>query len=517
VRSDDDHRPAGLLSWRDFQFDAELEELPSSKTALTLEADTDPFCIADGAPRYQAWAEWFAELFRRHYPDAAPGTPIHLRRVHYRLVSQETPVPMVGSVDQGFAVSPIWIVPKSGQKKRGEVAGDTRPNVYANDVDSWDRLCTAAKYARHMGLIDGETIADNRAPEASREPDPRFIPEPNVFVDATEWEAIHEAAETGETDELLSPTLVLPDSPSLPRLSSNGVTTWRPICTHHLEIWVEKSTMTDVLRPICDRHGIVFQSLVGESSLTRTGDLLRRIRRNGNRPTRILYLSDFDPAGNSMPAAMSRRVEYLARSEDPDLDIQVTALALTLDQVKAYRLPTTWIKESEARRQQFMARFGVDGAVELDALEALQPGELGRLVIEAIGPYTSATERWKDELWDVANDLNQQLLAVDQGMDATLSDELALHEETFAEICLDTQKEYGLLRNRFIERVQGWAWSAAPAYEAAIEYLEENRPTADGVELPDPEVIYEPDPLLDTQRDYIEQLERYRRHKGLVS
>jgi len=81
------------LSWRDFQLEAELEGRNPAKTILTLGPDTDPFSILDGNPRYQAWAEWFADLSHQ----AGYSGSVHLRRVRYRLVSQDQPIPMVGS------------------------------------------------------------------------------------------------------------------------------------------------------------------------------------------------------------------------------------------------------------------------------------------------------------------------------------------------------------------------------------------------------------------------------------
>ena len=44
-----------------------------------------------------------------------------------------------------------------------------------------------------------------------------------------------------------------------------------------------------------------------------------------------------------------------------------------------YNLPRTPIKDTERRKDKFEQTFGV-GATELDALEALHPGELARLL-----------------------------------------------------------------------------------------------------------------------------------------
>ena len=76
-----------------------------------------------------------------------------------------------------------------------------------------------------------------------------------------------------------------------------------------------------------------------------------------------------------MPVAVARKIEFEIRSNDLDIDIQVRPIILTHKQCKKYRLPRTPIKETERRAAHFEARFG-EGATELDALEALHPGEL---------------------------------------------------------------------------------------------------------------------------------------------
>jgi hypothetical protein len=71
---------------------------------------------------------------------------------------------------------------------------------------------------------------------------------------------------------------------------------------------------------------------------------------------------------------------------DGHLDIQLQPVALTREQCLHYRLPRTPIKESEASRGKFEERFG-EGGTELDALEALHPGELRRILVKEIERY----------------------------------------------------------------------------------------------------------------------------------
>ena len=63
---------------------------------------------------------------------------------------------------------------------------------------------------------------------------------------------------------------------------------------------------------------------------------------------------------------------------------------LTADQVARYGLPRIPIKDSDARKGHFEARYG-EGATELDALEAIHSGELARIVRARVDVYRAPT------------------------------------------------------------------------------------------------------------------------------
>jgi hypothetical protein len=98
-------------------------------TLLALAPANDPF-YAGAMPASAAGAEWFAE----HYHNFGFSAGCHLRRVHYRLVSQETPLLM----------------------------RDGKP--YENTQSCWEKLCAASKPARYLGLVPIDDFDDKRAP-----------------------------------------------------------------------------------------------------------------------------------------------------------------------------------------------------------------------------------------------------------------------------------------------------------------------------------------------------------------
>ena len=163
--------------------------------------------------------------------------------------------------------------------------------------------------------------------------------------------------------------------------------------------------MDDVLVPLCRQYGAVLVTGAGFQSLSSVMQLLQRVDQAG-KPARIFYLSDFDPAGDAMPVAIARQIEFHTPQHAPLADIKLTPLGLTREQVQHYGLPRIPIKETDTRKTNFEDRYGA-GAVELDALEALYPGELATMVRTALDPYVD--EALSDRLAEAEADAQNQV------------------------------------------------------------------------------------------------------------
>src|SRR5438105_13162709 len=317
---------------------------------IVLAPQNDPFYT--GTPTDWALAEWFAQLW--HAFGYTSG--VHIRRVHYQIVSQDPPVDLPNGTP------------------------------YANTLECWDILNLASKAARYLGLVDPAAFRDRRNPE------------PVVY--ARHWRSRPGVYASGDIE---TSDLSLPAFPDLPQYQ---ISVYRGQQAYHVELWCEKSTMNDVLEPLCQYYGANLQTGLGELSITATLALVSRLRQ-ANKPTRILYVSDFDPAGQSMPVAVSRKIEYFVRTLGLDVDVRVFPVVLTIDQVQHYGLPRTPIKETERRRVGFESRHG-EGAVELDALEALYPGELQAVLSRYIECYydSSLSERVAESQARLQEDLS---------------------------------------------------------------------------------------------------------------
>ncbi|MFD4260704.1 hypothetical protein ACFWR9_24555 [Streptomyces sp. NPDC058534] len=93
----------------------------------------------------------------------------------------------------------------------------------------------------------------------------------------------------------------------------------------------------------------------------------------------LLVVGDFDCSGEDIERDWVARTGCWSRTE---------RILLTYEQVRAYELPATEGKRGDPRWPAFARRYGFDPARPVQwEVEALEPAELQRLVLDAVGPY----------------------------------------------------------------------------------------------------------------------------------
>lgn len=282
-------------------------------------------------------AEWFVSVLQQA---GLHGKTVHLRRIHYAVAS------------------------------RGDVLKlDGLP--YQNTEADWMMLCRASLSARYLELIPPHWIKDSKNPE------------PQGF-EITPGSWYSEGADEGEIDVKIDAEALVPSV----RMPSAKLT-FRPEQKYVCEIWIEKSTMEDVILPFCRKWGVTYVHFQGQASESHCRMLVERVKKH-RKPTHIFYVSDFDPAGASMPRAVARKIEWhldrvcLGHGRGPT--VTVTPIALTYEQVAEYDLPEIPLKDGDRGATKHMERYG-RGATELDALEALRPGALAEILYGAVRPW----------------------------------------------------------------------------------------------------------------------------------
>lgn len=410
---------------------------------IALAAQNDPFYT--GTPGEIALAEWFSEFY---YANFAAGTRVHVRRCHYAIQSLRLLLP------------------------------NGKP--YENTEECWGTLLMATKAARYLRLVPVESFEDRKNDDpVSYATDYDMQPSINVYGD------------------LYTSDLQLPDFPALPSFNIDYYQTPQP---YHMELWCEKTTMNDILLPLCQRYGMVLQTGAGELSITATKALAERIQQRG-KPARIFYISDYDPAGQSMPVAVARKLEYFIRSEQLEADVRLFPVVLTADQVQTYSLPRTPIKESERRKESFEARHGI-GATELDALEALRPGELQRVLRRYIESYYDMT-------------LDRRTRDARQVLESDLRDVQREIMERYADQVEAARTELEGIRADFAPRMETYSERIQQLWQDINQEMQENTPNLDDYPLPDPREATEiGEGLYSTERDYLEQIDAYKLFQG---
>ena len=431
---------------------------------LVLAPNNDPFYA--GQPAQEVKARWFAALWSRF----GYTTGVHLRRVHYQLVSQETPVLDV----------------------------DGKP--YENTIRCWQNLNIAGKAARYLGLVAADAFEDHRNPDPQLFVEYESEPEPDFTLEwPTDWQLPRINTDLGLHVDL-----------GMPYVSVDGYEYRDCDQPYHLELWIEKSTMNDVLVPVCRRYGINLVTSLGFQSITSAVNLINRIDQSG-KAARVFYISDFDPAGDFMPQSVARQIEYWIEYYGMSLDIKLDPLALTREQVIQWRLPKIPIKKSDRRRGNFESAYGT-GAVELDALESLHPGELEKLIIDAVKPYRD--DALESDLYSTEITVADQLKSAWRNATDDDRKQLRLIEASIQDVYASYSERLLALKAAMDDElapIQQDVDSLRHDIENKIEDFDADLPARPESELDEPQ---DNEWLYDSDRDYFDQLDVYKARRG---
>jgi len=430
--------------------------------------NNDPFYC--GATAQCRDAEWFAKC----WDEIQLNGRVHLRRVHYIFASVE------------------------------KIKLNGKP--YQNTGEDWEWLEAASKYARYLGLVDARQIEDHRNPSPIL-----------IDVDEDSWLRTYdpEVAFPRLNDDCIPGIRaefrdydVSIENLFAPRV--RGYDYWEQRQPCHIEILCEKSTMNDILEPLARQYNCDIQTSLGFQTISSVVDLLKRAVAS-KRSTRILYISDNDPAGEHIPHTVARHIEYWREKHSPELDIALKPVVLTDDQVVQYALPPIPIKKTDKRGGDFKRRKGRE-AVELDALEALHPGELRRIV-------TTEIERLQDpeferKFWDAERQARDVIEAQWSDAIADMKDEIDVVSKKLTEITDRYAEESCQLRERYKDDTDPLRDQIETIRQAVRNKIEDFTP--DLPPLPEPEIEGD-DPnewLYHSGRPYEEQLEYYKRAKA---
>jgi hypothetical protein len=241
--------------------------------------------------------------------------------------------------------------------------------VFTNTYNNWVWLIDrAAKAARWLGYVPFNRISDERNAA------------PRVFLSS--------ALTLGGTGSFRpGGAIEIPELGSL--LPGLGVTYPSRAQPYRIIFLGEKSSLGDVLESIVEQVQGELLLPTGETTDTMIAEAAERAAADG-RPAVVLYFSDFDPAGWQMTVSVSRKLQAMRTMLYPGLQIELHRVALTLDQVRHYNLPSTPLKETETRKSRWRQVMQHE-QTEIDALATLRPDDLREIALAAVAPFFDFT------------------------------------------------------------------------------------------------------------------------------
>lgn len=385
---------------------------------------TDPYFV--GTEKDYQDARWVADLWdNKMMPKRRK--PLHIRGFHY------------------------WVQSQGIAKPNG-----TEKYAYVDPAKDWSYLLYCMQVARYLGIGRFEGLID------LKHPDPNDYD--NYFVGSgmsRNGDVNVQDVVTGRIDGFVDEVLEDIVRSYSPRYSDGGYQ------TYHLEVMCEKNSMRMAIEPACKKYGACYQPFVGQASIEKINQMaLRAVKaaRNGKR-VRLFYIADWDRYGWGMVSAVARKIEFMTKDETTAPDIKLARLALNDDHIAQYNLPKA-PKHGEA-------------VVELDALEAIHPGALGKLIEDALKPY------YDSERPNIVREENRRIRELVSGM---LDKELrAAMQDALADVDL-----------------------------SGLPKVDLTEPINPDFEVPEPEHEFDDsgrDWVLDSNLSYWEQLDAYKEYK----
>lgn len=139
----------------------------------------------------------------------------------------------------------------------------------------------------------------------------------------------------------------------------------------YVEVWLEKEALAGVLLDVTAEWDVPLMVTRGYPSLSFIHSAAEVIR-NQDKPVYLYYFGDHDPSGVDIPRTVEEGIRELA----PDVDLHFERVAVTVEQIDEYQLPTRPTKKTDSRSKSFEGE-----SVEVDAIEPDQLRELCEQII----------------------------------------------------------------------------------------------------------------------------------------
>lgn len=158
---------------------------------------------------------------------------------------------------------------------------------------------------------------------------------------------------------------------------------------YHLEVWVEKEALAEVVAKACRPFDVDYFCCRGYVSQSEMWSAAQRLVRETycGKDCVIIHLGDHDPSGIDMSRDIEDRLQMFG-NQDGGLTFEnhflgLRRIALNMDQIETFNPPPNPAKLTDSRCKSYMDKYG-DESWELDALE---PKVLNDLIQGTICEY----------------------------------------------------------------------------------------------------------------------------------
>lgn len=270
------------------------------------------------------WAANMAKLYGRQ--------PIHIRQLHY------------------FALSCASMSKPDGQP-------------YKNSISDYDFLSRACHHARCLDLLTHESFTT-----AERICEPQRFSACRHLSHKHQWQNFFKQ-KIKHLCQSYTRTLIAEMAPV------------------HVEIWIENSTASEMLRALANKYIIDLIACENEMSLTTVLHFIRHISLS-KRPVRILYLSDLackkEQVTPPAQAILNSLMDQYCLSKK--LDIRLEHVLLTAEQRERFGLPC------RPQSGDLANKNSNENVVEIHSLEAVKPGYIVKKLDSRIGQYLNSSD-----------------------------------------------------------------------------------------------------------------------------
>lgn len=162
----------------------------------------------------------------------------------------------------------------------------------------------------------------------------------------------------------------------------------------YVEVWTEKDALAGVLLEQTAVWDVPLMVSRGFSSITYLHEAAEAIAAKG-KPAYLYYFGDHDPSG----VVIDRKIEQRLREFAPDAELHFERVAVRLEQIEEWNLPTRPTKKTDSRSRNFEGE-----SVEVDAID---PPLLQQLVRDCIKQHVDERQL---NILEVAEESERSLL-----------------------------------------------------------------------------------------------------------